>query len=223
MCVKLISLSNPYITGVNSAEELVVYCARVSNPTNQLNNETAPRLLNYLIKHKHWSPFEMVTMCVEIKTSRAIAAQILRHRSFSFQEFSQRYAEVANVEPLEFREQGKTNRQVGDRDVILPTWILDRVNTAQETSKHAYKLLVDHGVAKECARMVLPLNTSTTLYMTGTIRSWIHYFEVRDKEETQKEHKEIAQQIKQLFIQKFPVISEALGYTNANVSSLPKF
>lgn len=221
MSVKLISLSKPYVTGVNDPEELVVYCARVSNPSNQLNNETAPRLLNYLIKHKHWSPFEMVSMCVEIKTSRAIAAQILRHRSFSFQEFSQRYAEAAELETLEFREQGKTNRQVGDNPVTLPTWILDRVNTAQESSKYVYKLLVDHGVAKECARMVLPLNTSTTIYMTGTVRSWIHYFEVRDKEETQKEHREIAQQIKQLFIQKFPVISEALGYTDANISTLP--
>lgn len=213
MSAKLISLSNPYVTGVNSAEELVVYCARVSNPTNQLNNETSPRLLNYLIKHKHWSPFEMVTMCVEIKTSRAIAAQILRHRSFSFQEFSQRYAETQELEPVEWRKQGITNRQVGDKTVEVPQHLKNEFNELQRNSKRLYKLLIEEGIAKECARMVLPLNTSTTMYMTGTIRSWIHYFEVRDKEETQKEHREIAQQIKQLFIQKFPVISEALGYT----------
>jgi len=222
MSVKLVSLSKPCIDNIVTPEELIVYCARVSNPNNQYNKETSPKLLKYLINHRHWSPFEMVSMCVEIKTSRAIAAQILRHRSFSFQEFSQRYSETSDLEDIEFREQGKTNRQVGDQPIALPSWVLDRVNTAQETSRHAYKLLVEHGVAKECARMVLPLNTATTLYMSGTIRSWVHYFEVRDKPETQKEHREIAQKIKQLFIKEFPVISEALEYTNANVSSLPE-
>lgn len=220
MNVKLISITHPCIASIKTAEELIVYCARVSNPTNQLNSETAPRLLSYLIKHKHWSPFEMVTMCVEIKTSRAIAAQILRHRSFSFQEFSQRYSETQDFEPVEWRKQGKTNRQVGDDKVEIPQHLSDDFNRLQWDSKRLYRLLIDEGVAKECARMILPLNTSTTLYMTGTIRSWVHYLDVRDKEETQKEHREIAQQIKQLFIQNFPVISEALGYTNANISSL---
>jgi thymidylate synthase (FAD) len=221
MRVNLISVSKPVVSGIDSAEDLIVYCARVSNPSNQLNKETAPRLIGYLIKHKHWSPFEMASMTVEIETSRAIAAQILRHRSFSFQEFSQRYSTATSYEDFEFRQQGKTNRQVGDEIMPLPAWLLDRVNTAQQSAKHTYDLLLEHGVAKECARMVLPLNTKTTLYMTGTVRSWIHYLDIRDTPETQKEHRQIAEKIKQLFIQTFPVISNALGYTNANISSIP--
>jgi thymidylate synthase (FAD) len=222
MSVKLVSVSKPLIDNINTPEELIVYCARVSNPSNQVNKESSPKLLQYLIKHAHWSPFEMCSMCVEIKTSRAIAAQILRHRSFSFQEFSQRYSTATSFEPLEFRQQGKTNRQVGDSVIPLPTWILDKVNTAQESAKYTYKLLIDHGVAKECARMILPLNTQTTLYMSGTIRSWIHFLQIRATQDTQKEHREIAEKIKQLFIKEFPITSEALGYTNANISPIPK-
>lgn len=220
MDVKLVSVSNPVTTGINSPEELIVYCARVSNPTNQLNKETSPRLLKYLIKHRHWSPFEMVSMCVEIQTSRAIAAQILRHRSFSFQEFSQRYSETQDLEQVEWRKQGETNRQVGDDIIDLPQHLKDDFNRLQWDTKRLYRMLINEGIAKECARMVLPLNTQTTLYMSGTVRSWIHYLDIRAAQETQKEHRQIAEKIKQLFIQKFPVISEALGYTNANVSSL---
>lgn len=221
MGVKLVSLTNSKLdNNIQTAEELIVYCARVSNPSNQLNKETSSKLLKYLIKHKHWSPFEMASMCVEIQTSRAIAAQILRHRSFSFQEFSQRYSTVTELEPLEFRQQGKTNRQVGENILPLPAWLLDRVNTSQEVTKHTYNLLLEHGVAKESARMILPLNTQTTLYMSGTIRSWIHYLDVRATQDTQKEHREIAENIKQLFIKEFPVTSEALGYINADISSI---
>jgi len=212
MNVKLISLSNPYITGINNAEELISYCARVSNPSNQLNIETAPKLLNYLIKHKHWSPFEMVSMTVEIQTSRAIAAQILRHRSFSFQEFSQRYANVTELEKIEWRTQGKTNRQVGEEDIVLLQEYQSMVESSQKTCLKTYEMLLKKGIAKECARMVLPLNTSTTMYMSGSIRSWIHYIDLRANEDTQKEHREIALQIKNIFTNNFPNISKALNW-----------
>lgn len=222
MNVKLVSISNPCTTGINNAEDLVVYCARVSNPTNQLNTETSPRLLKYLIKHKHWSPFEMVHMCVEITTSRAIAAQILRHRSFSFQEFSQRYAAVTDFEKIEWRAQGKTNRQVGNNTVVLPTVIAEKVENLLEQSEQTYNLLIGAGIAKESARMILPLTTKTTLYMSGSVRSWIHYIDIRTKEDTQKEHRQIAEEIKKLFIKNFPVVSEALEYIDADISSIPK-
>lgn len=212
MNVKLISLSNPYITGINNAEELISYCARVSNPSNQLNTETAPKLLNYLIKHKHWSPFEMVSMTVEIQTSRAIAAQILRHRSFSFQEFSQRYASATELEKIEWRTQGKTNRQVGEEEVVLLQEYQSMVESSQKTCLKTYEMLLEKGIAKECARMVLPLNTSTTMYMSGSIRSWIHYIDLRANKDTQKEHREIAYKIKNIFINNFPNIGKALNW-----------
>jgi thymidylate synthase (FAD) len=212
MFTKLVSITKPEIQGVNSAEELISYCARVSNPSNQTNTETAPRLLAYLIKHKHWSPFEMASMTIEIKTSRAIAAQILRHRSFSFQEFSQRYSTATSIEGIDWRLQGKTNRQVGEESVSLESNLLEEVTRAQKSCLIAYENLITAGVAKECARMILPLNTSTTIYMSGTIRSWIHYIDIRAKEETQKEHREIALEIKNIFKQYFPSIAEALNY-----------
>ena len=212
MNVKLISITEPKIEGITAAEELISYCARVSNPTNQLNTETAPRLLAYLIKHKHWSPYEMVSMTVEIKTSRAIAAQILRHRSFSFQEFSQRYSSTTELEDIEWRMQGKTNRQVGDKTVDLSAVPADLVRKAQNACLDAYDYLIDVGIAKECARMVLPLNTSTTIYMSGTIRSWIHYIDIRAKEDTQKEHREIAYAIRDIFKEHFPCTSQALNW-----------
>lgn len=215
MSVALVSITNPVIPGLSSAEDLISYCARVSNPTNQLNTETAPKLLSYLIKHKHWSPFEMASMTVEIKTSRAIAAQILRHRSFSFQEFSQRYSTATSYESIEWRMQGKTNRQVGD-DVIplesLTNEQREAIHNAQKWCDYAYGKLVEGGIAKECARMVLPLNTSTTVYMTGTIRSWIHYLDIRTKEDTQKEHREIALNVQKILKQQFPCTAEALGW-----------
>lgn len=211
--VKLVSLTDPKVnSSIVTAEDLIVYCARVSNPINQLNTETSPKLLNYLIKHEHWSPMEMASMCVEIKTSRAIAAQILRHRSFSFQEFSQRYSNATSLEDIEWRLQGKTNRQVGDDMVDLSPEISLRVGSLQRESLDVYNDLLKRGLAKECARMILPLNTSTTIYMSGTIRSWIHFLQIRTKENTQKEHRDIAHDIKKIFIENFPNISEALSW-----------
>lgn len=213
MNVKLVAITSPKIEGLNSAEDIVSYCARVSNPSNQMNTETAPRLLKYLIKHQHWSPFEMASATVEIVTSRAIAAQILRHRSFAFQEFSQRYSAATKLEDIQWRMQGKTNRQVGDAEVNLSPEKIELVNQALTNSLKAYDILIESGIAKECARMILPLTTQTTIYMTGTLRSWIHYIELRAKEDTQKEHREIAVGIKNIFINEFPIISEALNWT----------
>jgi thymidylate synthase (FAD) len=212
MQVKLISLTQPLIDGIKTAEELIVYTARVSNPSNQLNTETGPKLINYCVKNKHWSIFEQASLCVEIKTSRAIAAQILRHKSFSFQEFSQRYAQATKLESIEWRLQGKTNRQVGDESVVLNEPIQNEIEDLQKWSLGLYDKLVKDGVAKECARMILPLNTETTLYMNGTVRSWLHYFEVRCDTHTQKEHRDIALAIRELFKAQFPVISSALNY-----------
>lgn len=224
MQVNLVSITHPSSQDIKSAEDLVVYCARVSNPSNQMSFETAPKLLSYLIRHKHWSPFEMVDMCVEIKTSRAIAAQILRHRSFSFQEFSQRYAKVTDFEDVELRQQGATNRQVGD-EVIDPMirfithgfehnkeYASKLVEEHIEASADLYESLINAGVAKESARMILPLTTQTTMYMKGSLRSWIHYLELRCSEHTQKEHRIIANSIKELFKANFPSISEALSF-----------
>ena len=156
-----------------SAEELITYCARVSNPENQMNTETAPRLINFLIKHKHWSPFEMVNMCVEIKTSRAIAAQILRHRSFSFQEFSQRYSQAPELEPLELREQAESNRQSSSNE-IKDEQVKATAQLFMESAQDYYRQLCAMGVARETARMILPLGVQTTMYMSGTVRSWVH-------------------------------------------------
>ena len=216
MNVKLVSLSNPCVTGINNPEELISYCARVSNPDNQLNTETAPRLLSYLIKHKHWSPFEMVDMTVEIKTSRAIAAQILRHRSFSFQEFSQRYSTATDFEDIEFRLQGDKNRQVGE-NLLDPTDLryadlYTSVQEAMEASTIAYNKMIQGGIAKEVARMILPLTTQTTMYMKGSLRSWIHYLDLRTEQNTQKEHRIIADECKLIFTENFPIISEALQW-----------
>ena len=212
MNVNLVSITKPIIEGINTAEDLISYCARVSNPSNQLNTETAPKLLKYLITHNHWSPYEMVNLCVEIKTSIAIAAQILRHRSFSFQEFSQRYSHSTSFEDVEWRLQGKTNRQVGDEDVDLSPELKEEVDTTMATCKELYDKLIKKGLAKECARMILPLTTSTTLYMSGTVRSFIHYLELRTKEDTQKEHRMIADEIKKIFIKEFPSTSCALNW-----------
>jgi len=212
MNVKLVAITQPKIEGLKSAEDIISYCARVSNPSNQMNTETAPRLVKYLIKHQHWSPFEMASATIEIVTSRAIAAQILRHRSFAFQEFSQRYSVATKLEDIQWRLQGKTNRQVGDTEVDLSPEKKQLVDKALNSSLEAYDALIQAGVAKECARMVLPLTTQTTMYMTGTIRSWIHYIELRAKEDTQKEHRDIAIGIRNIFVDEFPVISEALEW-----------
>jgi thymidylate synthase (FAD) len=212
MQTRLISITQPLIEGIKTAEELVVHNARISNPENQLNVETGAKLIKYCINKKHWSIFDQVDMTVEIVTSRAIAAQILRHKSMFFQEFSQRYAQVIGIEPLEWRAQGKTNRQVGDADILLSDKADALVTLAQKSAQVAYDQLLVEGIAKECARMVLPLNTTTKLYVKGSARSWIHYFEVRCDAHTQKEHRDIALSIRELFKTQFPVISEALNY-----------
>ena len=216
MNVKLISVTKPDIEGLQNAEDLVAYCARVSNPSNQMNSETAPKLLGFLIKHKHWSPFEMVDMTVEIKTSRAIAAQILRHRSFSFQEFSQRYSTATDFEDIEFRLQGDKNRQVGE-NLLDPTDLryadlYTSTQEAMEASTIAYNKMIQGGIAKEVARMILPLTTQTTMYMKGSLRSWIHYLDLRTEQNTQKEHRIIADKCKLIFTENFPIISEALQW-----------
>lgn len=212
MNVELISITKPEIQGtgrkLDTAEQLVAYCARVSNPSNQMNNETAPKLLQYLIKNKHWSPFEMVSMCVSIETSRAIAAQILRHRSFSFQEFSQRYAEAIEPEPFMLRKKAEKNRQSSTEDVEN-TYQVKADNLVQQ-SFDTYKWLIRQGVATESARMVLPLCTQTKIYMNGTLRSWIHYVQIRDDDHVQKEHREIAVAIRKIMNQQFPTVMEAL-------------
>ena len=211
MNVKLVSVTKPEVEGIDNAEDIIAYCARVSNPTNQMNTETAPRLLRFLIKHKHWSPFELANMCVEIQTSRAIAAQILRHRSFSFQEFSQRYSKATEMEPLELRAPAEKNRQ-SSSEIIQDEYFNKMAAAFLEGSKQMYDQLIAAGVAKECARMILPLNTQTTMYMNGSIRSWIHYIDLRTEENTQKEHREIAEAVKSIFIENFPTVSEALEW-----------
>ena len=202
MKVKLISYSKPteefYEDGITDAQELVAFCARVSNPSNQLNTETSEKLINYLIKNAHWSPLEMVSVCLEIVTTRDIARQILRHRSFSFQEFSQRYANPVKDLEFEIREarlQDDKNRQNSvetDNENIISKWN-DLQEEVIETSKKAYNWAIQAGIAKEQARSVLPEgNTLSRLYMNGTLRSWIHYIQLRAANGTQKEHMEIA-------------------------------
>jgi len=207
MEVKLISITeNP--------EKFIAYIARVSSPENQQNPDYV-KLIKYLIRNSHFSPFEHSYFTVEIKTSRAISAQLIRHRSFVFQELSQRYTTVSEFEPIEIRKQATKNRQ-SSLEVFDPA-ILGNDYTASmliaEVLQHAktsYDLLIKAGVAKEVARMILPLTTQTTIFMTGSIRSWIHYLALRDDEHTQKEHRLIAQEIRQIFNQYLPTVAQAL-------------
>ena len=218
MNVELISITESKVQGQSlTPEELIVYTARVSNPSNQMNMETADKLISYLVKNKHWSPFEMVSMGVKIVTSRAIAPQILRHRSFSFQEFSQRYAEVSDFEPVQTRKSGTTNRQSSSEEFDPYVEILGIETTASRAihnikiiTEAAYRALLDAGVAKECARSILPGFAQTRIYMTGTIRSWIHYLQIRTGEHTQLEHRQIADEIAKIFKQNFPNIAKGL-------------
>jgi len=198
------------------AEKTMAYIARVSNPSNQ-DNENYSGLLRYCIKHNHWSVFEQSTMTLEIETTRAIAAQILRHRSFTFQEFSQRYAQtnsLGDIELPELRRQDLKNRQNSTDD--LEPDIVDKLNkqmiTLFSSSLALYNQMLESGVAKECARFVLPLATPTRLYMTGSCRSWIHYINLRSAHGTQKEHMEIAEECRSVFTEQFPVVSEALEW-----------
>ena len=201
------------IHSTKDGDELIAYMARVSNPANQ-DNKDSSKLIKYLVKHKHWSPFEMVNMCVEINTTRSISAQILRHRSFSFQEFSQRYANVEELElptPPELRVQDPKNRQ----NSVLSDQI-DTANWQAIIQLHyakcykLYKNLLDDGVAKECARDVLPMGAPTRLYMNGTLRSWIHYVDLRTANGTQKEHTDIAKACKKLIQTEFPQTFKAV-------------
>jgi thymidylate synthase (FAD) len=212
MEVKLISTTQPVIDGLLTPEDLISYIARVSNPSNQMNTETAPKLLNYLIKHKHWSPFEQVSLTYQIETSRAIAAQILRHRSFCFQEFSQRYSTATELESFNVRKQAEKNRQSSTDILNLSAEEIETLKEHLLKGISLYEELIQKGAAKECARMLLPLCTQTTLYMTGNLRSWIHYVELRTSEDTQEEHRQIANAIKESLIEIFPNTSEALNW-----------
>jgi len=194
------------------AENLVVRMARVSNPVNEYNMETAPKLLRYLINHQHWSPFEMCSLCVKIDTERDISAQILRHRSFSFQEFSTRYAEAQTPVVPELRRQDLKNRQNSTDNFDFETvrYFQARIDNLYLNAKELYKKMIVAGVAKECARRILPLSTQTTLYMHGNLRSFIHYIKVRTDASTQLEHRLIAIEIKKIFCNQFPIIGQAV-------------
>ena len=216
MNVKLISYSKPYekMEGVEDAKDLVAYCARVSNPSNQTNKKTSEKLLHYLIKNKHWSPFEMVSACLEIETTRDIARQILRHRSFSFQEFSQRYADPTNDLSFTTREcrlQDNKNRQnsIENQNSELENEWSKKQKKVIENAIKTYEWAIENGIAKEQARCVLPEgNTLSRLYVNGTIRSWIHYIELRSAHGTQKEHIEVAKACAEVISKIFPIIGK---------------
>ena len=223
MEVKLIGCTQPiegYFIGLDDVQDLIAYCARVSNPSNQLNQETAPKLLNYLAKHKHWSPFEMASATLEIETTRDIARQIIRHRSFAFQEFSQRYADPAEFGNQfvirEARLQDTKNRQnsieMDSEDatqrIIAETWA-EAQQEVIDLAKRTYEWAIHNGIAKEQARAVLPEgNTKSRLYMQGSIRSWIHYIELRSGNGTQKEHMEVARAVAEAISTIYPTVSD---------------
>lgn len=210
MSARLISLSC-------NAEKTIGYCARVSNSKNQDNPDVAG-LLKFCIKHGHWSIFEMANMVIEINTNRGIAAQILRHRSFSFQEFSQRYAKAQGFEYIKPRRQDNKNRQNSFDDLSEDnkTWFEYTHQRIQESTNSFYEEALERGIAKETARFMLPLSTKTRMYMNGTVRSWIHYIELRTDESTQKEHRDIADEIKGIFSKNLPVIANALGWSKCS-------
>ena len=212
MTVKLAAITKPTIgDGEMTASDFITVAARVSNPGNQHNVLTSAKLLAYCIRHGHWSVFEQASMTVEIQTSRAVSAQIIRHRSFCFQEFSQRYAFATGMEPIELRTQDANNRQASG-GVFEGKWASEIVADSVALAFNVYRELVSQGVSRETARMVLPLCTQTTLYMTGNIRSWIHYFEQRCSKGTQKEHRDIAIAIRDtIFAEHFKVIHEAIA------------
>jgi len=215
MDVRLISITKPSLTidgNELSPEGLIAYCARVSSPKQE--NPDYAKLLSYCIKNRHWSIFEMADMTVEITTSRAIAQQILRHRSFQFQEFSQRYAKVQQVEQYDARRQDAKNRQnsIDDLPADVQAWFHEAQDDMQKLAFEKYEEALEKGVAKECARFLLPLATQTRLYMKGSIRSWIHYLEVRCDPSTQKEHRDIALKIREIFQAEFPTVAKALAW-----------
>ena len=205
-----------FITSTPEAEKTMAYIARVSNPKNQ-ENENFEKLLKYCIQHEHWSVFEQSYMTLQIETNRGIAAQILRHRSFTFQEFSQRYSDSSQLGEIplpELRRQDHKNRQnsTSDLSVNLVKEFEGKIKQQFEQVKQLYIEMLEAGIAKECARFVLPLATPTRIYMTGSCRSWIHYINLRSAHGTQKEHMNIANECKEIFKQKFPIVSKALGW-----------
>jgi thymidylate synthase (FAD) len=214
MKVKLVSYSKPVLEGLDTPTDLVAFCARVSNPSNQMNSDTAEKLIKYLINHQHWSPLEMASMCLEIETTRDIARQILRHRSFSFQEFSQRYADP--TKDLEFvtrqaRLQDPKNRQnsIETTDYMLQYEWDTRQQQILGMVKANYKWAIDNGIAKEQARAILPEGlTMSRMYMNGTLRSWIHYIQLRSANGTQKEHRDIALECAKVIAEIFPYSKE---------------
>jgi thymidylate synthase (FAD) len=218
MRVKLISYSKPstemYGEGLMDVQELIAFCARVSNPSNQFNTDTSEKLIKYLIKHQHWSPLEMVSACLEIETTRDIARQILRHRSFSFQEFSQRYADPTKDLSFVLREarlQDTKNRQnsVENTNLALAAWWEERQKRVIKEAEEAYAWAIQNGIAKEQARAVLPEGlTVSRLYMNGTLRSWIHFIELRSGNGTQKEHQEVALECAKVIAEVFPLAKE---------------
>jgi len=214
MKIELISYSQPESYFAENMTELVAFCARVSNPNNQSNKDTSEKLIRYLVKNQHWSPLEMVSMCLEIETTRDIARQILRHRSFSFQEFSQRYADPAKDLSFVIREarlQDTKNRQnsVENKNLALAAWWEERQKRVIREAEEAYNWAIDQGIAKEQARAVLPEGlTVSRLYMNGTLRSWIHYIQLRSANGTQKEHQEVAQKCAEVIAKVFPLANE---------------
>ena len=221
MNVRMISYSKPsremYDEGLVDVQELVAFCARVSNPSNQFNTDTSEKLIKYLIKHQHWSPLEMVSACLEIETTRDIARQMLRHRSFSFQEFSQRYADPTKDLSFVLREarlQDTKNRQnsVENNNLALAAWWEERQKRVIEEAKNAYEWAITNGIAKEQARAVLPEGlTVSRLYMNGTLRSWIHFIELRSANGTQKEHQEVARECAKVIAEVFPLANELIN------------
>ena len=199
------------------AEKHIAYCARVSNPSNQ-DNDSFEGLIKYCIKHKHWSIFEQAYLSIELETTRAIAAQVLRHRSFTFQEFSQRYADSSllgkTIALPELRRQDTKNRQnsTDDLDPFVRQNLELQMQTLFDSSMALYQQMLERGVAKECARMVLPLAVPTRMYMSGSVRSWVHYIELRSANGTQKEHMDLANECKAIFKEQFPTISQALNW-----------
>lgn len=216
MNVKLISYSQPFGNNeeLKTAQDLIAFCARVSNPSNQTNTETSDKLIRYLIKHKHWSPLEMVSACIEIETTRDIARQILRHRSFSFQEFSQRYADPTKDLSFVLREarlQDAKNRQnsIETNNLALQAFWQTQQQNVINAAKNAYEWAIENGIAKEQARAVLPEGlTVSRMYVNGTLRSWVHFIELRSESGTQKEHRQIAVECAKVIAKVFPMAEE---------------
>jgi len=221
MKVRLISYSKPHeniqAEGLESVQDLIAFCARVSNPSNQLNTETSEKLINYLVKHKHWSPLEMASVCMEVETTRDIARQMLRHRSFSFQEFSQRYADPTQDLDFVIREarlQDTKNRQnsIETTDSTIKAWWDAKQKFIIDYVRESYTQAIEKGIAKEQARSILPEgNTVSRMYVNGTLRSWVHFIEVRSGNGTQKEHMEIAREVACAIAEIFPMAGDFIS------------